>query len=133
MIKAVIFDFWGVVFNPMTGEAQEGLESFVQEAKAGGWRRGIASSSSRQFIEEFLAARHLDEYFEVIVSIDDVKNTKPDPECYLKVAEKLGARPEECLIIDDSLLPVETARRQGFQAVVFGSEAPTFADITLEK
>lgn len=131
MIKVIIFDFWGVVFNPMTGETQEGLESFLQEIQSRNLKCGIASSSSRQFITDFLEPRNLQDYFEVIVSIDDVANTKPDPECYLKVAEQFGVSPEECVIIDDSLPPVTMAKQQGFQTILFGTDTQTFAEIDL--
>lgn len=133
MIKAVIFDFWGVVFNPITGEANEGLETFLQDVRARDWKCGIASSSSRRFITEFLEPRHLLDDFPVIVSIDDVTNTKPDPDCYFKVATELGAKPEECLIIDDSLPPIEIAQQHGFHTVLFGGEVQTFTDIHLDQ
>ena len=139
MIQAVIFDFWGVVFNPMTGEAQEGLEGFIQDLRAravtGDITRdikcAIASSSSRQFIVDFLEPRHLLDDFSVIVTIDDVTNTKPDPECYVKAASQLGIAVGDCLVIDDSQQPVEMARQAGFQAIAFGTDVKQFGEIDL--
>lgn len=51
--------------------------------------------------------------FEVSVSSDDVVNTKPDPEGYLKSADMLGVNITRCLVLEDSLTGVEAARASG--------------------
>ncbi|MBX9706171.1 MAG: HAD family phosphatase [Gammaproteobacteria bacterium] len=50
----------------------------------------------------YLDQGRLQHYFKTIVTSDDVKHTKPDPEGYLKAAKALGVAPENCLVIEDS-------------------------------
>ncbi len=55
--------------------------------------------------------------FSVIYSKEDVKNKKPDPEVHYKILEKLDVKPEECLIIEDSLIGVKAAKNAGIEVV----------------
>jgi HAD superfamily hydrolase (TIGR01509 family) len=75
--------------------------------------RAIASNSSRDIIAATLAnqpwARDIPKKF----SIDDVAEGKPEPDIYLFAARSLGVRPENCLVIEDSLTGTEAAVRAG--------------------
>ncbi len=55
--------------------------------------------------------------FSVIYSKEDVKNKKPDPEVHYKILEKLDVKPEECLIVEDSLIGVKAAKNAGIEVV----------------
>ena len=57
-------------------------------------------------------------YFDSIVSADDVLESKPDPETYLKGAAELGVLPAECIVFEDAPKGVEAAQRAGMRAVV---------------
>lgn len=59
----------------------------------------------------------IDEYFSLTYTREDAKEMKPNPEIYLKVMETLQAKPEECLIFEDSLIGVEAACRAGVEVV----------------
>ena len=58
------------------------------------------------------------DYFDAIVSADNVSNSKPDPETYLKCASLLGMHPEECLVFEDVPKGVESAYNAGMKAMV---------------
>ncbi len=70
---------------------------------------GLATSSSMNWIERALVPQGIAHHFEVIVTRDHVTKTKPDPECYLTVAERLGVAPEDCLVLEDSHQGVQAA------------------------
>ena len=53
-----------------------------------------------------------------IVSADDVTNSKPDPETYLKCADRLSVDPADCIVFEDVPKGVESAERAGMQSVV---------------
>jgi HAD superfamily hydrolase (TIGR01509 family) len=57
------------------------------------------------------------ECFDVIVAGDDVRQGKPHPEPYLKAAELLGVKPEECVAFEDSLTGLRSAEAAGTKAV----------------
>ena len=57
------------------------------------------------------------EYFDEIVCRDEVENTKPNPEIYLKVADKLNVKPKNCLVIEDSLAGVKAAYKANMKVL----------------
>lgn len=121
MPQVIIFDFFGVVFDPRTGQPMTGLVEFLQRVRRRSIKCGIASSSSQAHILEFLRAHSLESYFEVVIGLDQVAVTKPDPECYQRVAEFFRVQPSECFIIDDSAAALEQAAAAGFQTLFFGN------------
>lgn len=85
----------------------------------------VASGSSRNSVERTLTAVGVRELFEVIVTPEDVTHGKPSPESFLLAAQRLGVRPERCLVIEDGELGFEAARRAGMDYVVVGALDPT--------
>ena len=84
-------------------------------------RRGIplaiASSSSSQNVQLFLASSGTLNYFSVILSGDDVKNAKPDPEIYQKTQTLFGILPENCFVIEDSESGIRSANSAGMKVI----------------
>lgn len=95
-----------------------GLDRFLGDAYASGIPMAIGSAAIRfniDFVLDNLGIRH---YFSALVSADDVRLSKPDPETFIRCAEKLGAEPARCIVFEDAPKGVEAARRAGMQAVV---------------
>jgi len=99
-----------------------GVEAVLSELKREGLPVALASSSTRQCIEEILKRFGITNYFDVIVSGDDGSNSKPHPEIFLKAAKKLGVKPEACAVIEDSTNGVAAARRAGMYCIGFKPE-----------
>ena len=55
---------------------------------------------------------------------EDVKRHKPYPELYLKIAKKLGVKPEDCIVVEDSIAGVEAAKRAGMFCVAVLASYP---------
>ncbi|MCI0438146.1 MAG: HAD family phosphatase, partial [Chloroflexi bacterium] len=79
-----------------------GILDYIQDARRLGLKLAVASSSPRDWVEGHLGRRGLLRHFDCIRVANDVANIKPHPELYLTAAEKLGARPENALVIEDS-------------------------------
>lgn len=95
-----------------------GLETFLEEAKQKGIKMGIGSAAilfNIDFAIDGLAIRH---YFDSIVGAENVKDSKPDPETYLKGAAELGCDPADCIVFEDAPKGVEAALNAGMKAVV---------------
>jgi sugar-phosphatase len=60
----------------------------------------------------------------VLVAADDVSNGKPHPEPYLKGAERLGVKAEECLVIEDAPAGIQAAHAAGMKAIGLASTYP---------
>lgn len=84
-----------------------------KELESQGYSIGVCSNSIRRTVLTALAKTQLMEYCSVIVSNEDVKNSKPHPEMYWKAMSMMGVLPEETLIVEDSppgLLAAERSR-----------------------
>lgn len=57
------------------------------------------------------------EYFDPIVTADDVENFKPAPDTFLKCAEAMGVAPEDCLVFEDGILGIQAAKSVGMEVV----------------
>jgi beta-phosphoglucomutase len=77
----------------------------------------IASGSLRDEITSILSSAGLLAAFRGIVSAEDVARSKPAPDGYLRAAELLGARPEDCVAIEDSHWGVDAARTAGMKTI----------------
>jgi beta-phosphoglucomutase len=81
------------------------------------YKTALATTTNRR--QGLAVIKHLGiaELFDVTVFGDDVTNNKPDPECYETAAKLLGAKPEECLIFEDSEAGITAAEAFGAQVV----------------
>lgn len=95
-----------------------GLDSFLKQASSQGIKMAVASAAIPYNIDFVLDGLHIRRYFQAIVSADDVKRSKPDPETFVQAAQKLGIAPENCLVFEDNPKGVEAARNGGMKAVV---------------
>lgn len=91
----------------------DGVREVVADFARRGFALAVASSSEREAIDFVLEHGGLAEHFPVIASGDEVANSKPDPEIFLLAAERLGKRPEECVVFEDSLNGVNAAVAAG--------------------
>jgi len=91
---------------------------------------GLAIGSSSKNAEFILQKTGIDHYFKAIVSGNNITQTKPDPEVFLLAAKLLGAKPKDCLVIEDAHAGIEAAHRGGFDSVgvgdAYSSELATY-------
>jgi beta-phosphoglucomutase len=80
------------------------------EALQGKVKVGLASMNSRVVVMLLLHNSGLADCFDAIFTVEAVSNSKPDPEIFLKTAEHLNAKPEECVVFEDSIFGVKAAK-----------------------
>lgn len=91
-----------------------GAADTVKKLKDSGRVLALVSSSERQKLIVSLDAAGIDEAcFKLILSGSDVTKKKPDPQPYRKAAEMLGADPKECVVIEDAISGVQSAKGAG--------------------
>jgi len=95
-----------------------GLEIFLESAKQKGIKMGIGSAAILYNIDFAVDGLNIRHYFDSIVGAENVKDSKPDPETYLKGAEELGIHPADCIVFEDAPKGVEAAQNAGMKAVV---------------
>ena len=77
----------------------------------------VASSTPRANIEAVLARIGLDKAFRAIVAAEDVLHGKPNPEVFLKAAERLKIAPKNCVVFEDAYVGIEAAHAAGMKVV----------------
>ena len=86
-----------------------GVVDYLDEADHLGLRLAIASSSPHSWVDTHLSRIGLLSRFEAIVCADDVARTKPHPDLFLEAARRLGVRPDEAIVFEDSPNGVKAA------------------------
>lgn len=115
----------------------KGIENLLLMLKANGFAIAMASSSPRKNIEVILSRVKLINYFEYIVSGEDVEKGKPNPDIFLKAAERFKAEVCDCTVVEDSNNGVIGAKAAGMKCVGFrnlnsGNQDISKADIIVE-
>jgi HAD superfamily hydrolase (TIGR01509 family) len=99
-------------------------------------RLAVATSSNYSGAMISLKGSGLYDYFQKIVTADDVTLHKPNPDCYLKAVAGLGLKPTECFGIEDSVSGIKAAKAAGLFVIGVATSLPahylTEADLVLE-
>jgi len=77
----------------------------------------VASGGPRRAVETSLGATGLRSLFDVLVTIEDVRAGKPEPDLFLEAARRIGIAPARCLVFEDSEQGVDAARRAGMRVI----------------
>jgi len=77
----------------------------------------VVSGSTRESVTASLDSLKLLDRFDTMVCAGDYKKSKPDPECFLLAASKLGVAPESCLVFEDTDMGIQAARAAGMASV----------------
>jgi pyrophosphatase PpaX len=78
-----------------------------------GFKLGIVTTKIRDTVNMGLKLTKLDQFFDVVVTLDDVEHAKPHPEPILKALEQLGSSPEEAIMVGDNHHDVEAGKNAG--------------------
>ena len=103
-------DYYKEIIENKIEPIQNSIE-FLKKLDKDQFKIGLASSTSKKIIEKQLKAIGIYDSFDVIVSgEDDVHNNKPYPDIYLFVADRLNIKAEDCIVIEDSLIGIKSAK-----------------------
>lgn len=86
-----------------------GADEILANLKNNNFKIALATSAAKERALKQLKQADIEKFFDVIISRDDVKETKPNPEIFLKAAEKLNVLPSECIVIEDSSAGIRAA------------------------
>ena len=97
--------------------AMPGVPQWLWQLHNDGWRQAVASSAPRLNVNVVLEILRFTRRFQCIVSGEDVKRGKPDPEVFLTAASRLGASSNRCIVVEDAVPGVEGARCAGMRSI----------------
>jgi len=93
------------------------VEETLQQLKDSGKKLAVVSAKMRDGVELALEMTNLRQYFEVIVSVDDIEKPKPHPEPVLKALQQLGGNKETALMVGDNSHDIESGNNAGVKTV----------------
>lgn len=93
------------------------LPEFLQDLSSHGVALGVATSAPKANMDLVLDTLDLRHYFQSTLSSEDVQAHKPDPEVYLKSADRLGVNPDQCFVFEDSYSGVTAGRAAGMKVI----------------
>jgi HAD superfamily hydrolase (TIGR01509 family) len=105
-------------------EPLPGVRTWLERLAAAGVPCAVGSSTHRKNIEVSLDVLGLHGFFHEIVSSEDVSHGKPDPEVFLKAAEKIGMPPGKSVVFEDAHVGIEAAHRAGMRVIAVATTNP---------
>ena len=111
-----------------------GVKRWLRELSEAGWRQAVGTMTSLENVNViFEVLEERDSFdrkvFQAVVTAEEVKLGKPDPEVFLKAAARLGVEPERCVVVEDAPSGIEAAHRSGMRAIAVGENAASNADL----
>ena len=109
-------------YNEMT------FEAYIKALRAQGVKTAVVTSSNQPKMEAVY--QHHPEFktlFDAILTSEDFERSKPDPDCYLKAAERFGVAPEDCVVFEDSFNGLKSGRAAGMHVVGLATTNPAEA------
>jgi HAD superfamily hydrolase (TIGR01509 family) len=109
LYREVVAD-WGL-------EALPGVRTWMERLRDAGVPCSIGSSTHRANIDLSLGMIGLRDFFQGIVTAEDVSHGKPDPEVFLAAASRVGRAPKRCVVFEDAHVGIQAARAGGMRVV----------------
>lgn len=107
------------ILGPTYGAALlTGVKDKLETLKKNGFMLAIASNDTHGVIEESFKALEIHSFFDVIVGSDDVTNGKPSTSMIEEILKQTGIRPEETVVIGDSIVDMRMSRNAGVKACI---------------
>ena len=102
----------------MSYDYVDGFEDFVRDLRQRGIKTAVVTSSNMPKMQSVYRQRpEFRELFDEILTSEDFERSKPDPDCYLKAAQRFGATPEECVVFEDSFNGLKSGRAAGMTVI----------------
>ncbi|MHA1296188.1 MAG: HAD family hydrolase [Promethearchaeota archaeon] len=94
-----------------------GVLDLLTELKKYNFKLAVGSSGPPENVDLLLKTLKIKDLFDVIITSADVNKSKPHPDVFLKVSEKLNISPDKCIVIEDAPVGIEAARRAGMRSI----------------
>lgn len=94
---------------------KEGVFDFINVCRKKGIKLGIATSNSRELVENIIQVHGIKSYFDCIVTGCDVEKGKPAPDVYLEASKRCAAPPESCLVFEDIVPGILAGKAAGMK------------------
>lgn len=102
-----------------------GFEEYFRKIKDIGYKCAVVTSSNdKKMANVFNRHPMFKSQYDTIITADDITLSKPNPQCFLLAAERLGVKPEDCAVFEDSIHGLNAARAAGMFVVGVATSNP---------
>jgi len=124
-------------FKETNREPIDGVIDLIHKLDEMNIPMALASSSARVLIDTVLEKYKIRDYFSYIISGDEVRKSKPEPDIYLTAAQKINVDPKDCVVLEDTKNGVIAAKTAGMKCIGFrnpnsGAQDLSKADVIVE-
>lgn len=130
------FDYFVEYIHQNPIEPVTAAEVFLKNLSKYPVKIGLATSSRKEKMQMVLEQLNFRQYFETVVTGEEVKNSKPAPDIFLKAAERLGLQPEECIVFEDGPVGVAAAKSANMKCIAItathSADQLTYADVIID-
>jgi len=126
--QAVITERLNAYEQQMNYEYIVCFQAFITLLRSHGIKTAVVTSSNQPKMQAVY--RHRPEFktlFDAVLTSEDFERSKPDPDCYLKAAERFGVAPEDCVVFEDSFNGLKSGRAAGMYVVGLATTNPADA------
>jgi len=95
----------------------DGTIQLLDLARNNDFKIALGTTGNRKVVDYVLKRFDLRTYFDVVLSADDIKYGKPDPEVFLVGSQKLGVEPKNCLVLEDAPLGIDAAHNANMRCI----------------
>ncbi|MEM2098879.1 MAG: HAD family phosphatase [Candidatus Bathyarchaeia archaeon] len=95
----------------------------------GNVKLAVASMNNRTVVSSLLTRLNLLSFFNAVITVDDVRHPKPDPEIFLIAAQQLGCPAEKCVVVEDSVFGIQAAAAAKMRSIAVLTGAYSKEDI----
>ena len=105
-----------------------GFEEYISQLRGKGVKTAVVTSSNQPKMEAVYQSHPaFRSMFDAILTSEDFERSKPDPDCYLKAAQRLGVEVEDCVVFEDSFNGLKSGRAAGMYVVGLSTTNPAEA------
>ncbi len=114
-----------IMEKQMTFQYINGAEDFIRMLISRNEKICLVTSSKKDKMHNVFVSRpEIKQYFPLMVTSDDIKHSKPSPDCYLKAVELCCVDVRNCVVFEDSLAGIEAAKRAGMRVIALSTSYP---------
>ncbi len=106
-----------VLYEEQPPQTSPALRTLLRELQKHEILMAVGTASSRPRAEKLIGSAGLKSYFDCLVTKEEVAEHKPNPATFLKAAQKLGFKPENCVVVEDAANGIRAARTGGMKSV----------------
>ena len=123
-ILKVKFDYFIEYVNENPVIPVDGAGTFLKALAQYNLKIGLATSSRKEKMRLLLEQLDFVQYFDTLVTGEEVENSKPAPDIFLMAAQRLGISPEECVVFEDGPIGVAAAKAAGMKCIAITATHP---------